>query len=181
MDYTLCKTYIVCDHCYKVESKRNIWMSYKNFLKTGTIMIQLSKFKTNTRVVRLNKSEKYIELMDEKSDKCKSQIDITSITSISEGKMTPNLRKSKASSINCFAIVGNQTFEFECQKSKIKDNWCKALKAYIDYSKQEDPAELKRLAQQKYLENMVDKKKAKQFSDNQKKRDAMRKKWNLKK
>ena len=143
-------------------------------------MVHVSKFTSSTRVVRLNKSESFIELLDEKSQKCKNQIDMATITGVSNGKITPNLRKSKASGNNCFAIVARQTYEFECSSKKVKDNWCTAIKAYLAFSSEEDPAEMKRKAKQKYLEHMVDKKKAKQFSDNQKKRDDMRKKWGLK-
>ena len=171
----------VCDYCYNIETKRLYWNTKAvPILKQGAIMSLIGRFSSDSRMIKLSDNQQIIEILDPNNKKLKDSFSLKSIDTIVSGKTTNNLKKSKnALSTQCFAIVGNKTYEFEAGDKKTREQWVKGLNAILFINKQVDPKELGKQAQDQYMANQYDKAKMKQFQKNQKKRDDIRKKYNL--
>ena len=139
----------------------------------------VGRFSSDSRMIKLSDNQQTIEILDVNSKKLKDSFSLKSIDTIASGKTTNNLKKSKAISTACFAIIGNKAYEFEAADKKTRDIWVKALQAIVFVNKQVDPKELGKQAQDQYMANQYDKAKMKQFQKNQKKRDAIRQKYKL--
>lgn len=170
-----------CDYCFKVETKRLYWNTKGiPILQQGAIMSIIGRFTSDSRIIKLSDNHQTIEILDPNSKKLKDSFSLKSMDTIVSGKTTNNLKKSKnALSSQCFACVGSKTYEFEAGDKKTKQEWVKALEAILFVNKQVDPSELGKQAQDEYMANQYDKAKMKQFQKNQKKRDDIRKKYNL--
>lgn len=170
----------VCDYCYKIETKRLYWNSKVPLLQQGAIVQSVGRFSSDSRMIKLSDNQQTIEILDPNSKKIKDSFSLKSMDNIVAGKTTNNLKKSKnALSTQCFAVVGNKTYEFEAGDKKTREEWVKALNAILFVNSQKDPKELGKQAQDQYMANQYDKAKMKQFQKNQKKRDDIRKKYNL--
>eukprot|EP00483_Globobulimina_turgida_P009577 UN09596 len=171
----------VCAYCFSIEKQRLYWNTKGvPALQSGSIMLIHNRFSSDSRLIKLSDNQQTIEILESNGKKLKDSFSLNSCDHIVSGKTTANLKKAKnVTASACFAIVGKKTYEFEAADRRTREMWKNALEAILFVNKQVDPKEIGKQAQDQYMATQYDKSKTKQFAKNQKKRDGIRKKYNL--
>lgn len=180
----------VCSHCKKFLDKQKEWtgssrdMMAKNndvfTLYRSGLIFGVTATKVHLKLVQRSK-EDILQIGNPITLELVDEIPVKTITSILEGANTSVLKKSKASALSSFTIMaGKKSIDLEGPDVRTKGEWVRALKDYLDFKRMKHPTVINKNEDQKLD---IEKKAHKKYSKRDgmvKKRDRLRKKYELK-